>query len=68
MLSGRISLELVSKSARAGLELLAAVSAPSSLALEAAAQWNMTVCGFVRGDRATVYTHERRILMNGAQE
>jgi FdhD protein len=62
VLSGRVSLELVSKAARAGLELLAAVSAPSSLALEAAEQWNMTVCGFVRGDRATVYTHERRVL------
>jgi FdhD protein len=62
MLSGRVSLELVSKAARAGVELLAAVSAPSSLAVQAAEQWNMTVCGFVRGDRATVYTHERRVL------
>jgi FdhD protein len=61
MLSGRVSLELVSKAARAGLELLAAVSAPSSLAVQAAEQWNLTVCGFVRGDRATVYTHERRV-------
>jgi FdhD protein len=61
VLSGRVSLELVSKAARAGLELLAAVSAPSSLAVQAAEQWNMTVCGFVRGDRATVYTHERRV-------
>jgi FdhD protein len=61
VLSGRVSLELVSKAARAGLELLAAVSAPTSLAIQAAQAWNLTVCGFVRGDRATVYTHERRV-------
>lgn len=61
ILSGRLSLELVSKAARAGLELLAAVSAPSSLALEAAEACNITVCAFVRADRATVYTHPRRL-------
>lgn len=61
VLSGRVSLELVSKGARAGLELLAAVSAPSSLAVGAARGWNMTICGFVRGDRATVYAHKGRI-------
>jgi len=60
-LSGRISLELVAKAARAGLEILAAVSAPSSLAIEAAERCNITLCGFVRDQRATVYTHPRRL-------
>ncbi len=61
MLSGRVSLELVAKALRAGLEIMVAVSAPSSLAIDAAERCNITVCGFVRGDRATVYTHPRRI-------
>jgi FdhD protein len=61
MLSGRVSLELVAKSARAGIEIIAAVSAPTSLAIRAAERCNITLCAFVRGDRATVYTHPRRI-------
>jgi len=60
-LSGRVSFEMVSKAARAGLELIAAVSAPSSLAIEAASQWRITLCGFVRPERANVYTHPERI-------
>ncbi len=60
-LSGRVSFELVAKSARAGLELIAAVSAVSSLAIEAAQRCNITLCGFVRDDRATAYTHPERI-------
>ncbi|MBL7134367.1 MAG: formate dehydrogenase accessory sulfurtransferase FdhD [Phycisphaerae bacterium] len=66
VLSGRASFELVAKAARAGLEVLAAVSAPSSLAIEAAKKCNITLCAFVRPGRATVYTHPRRI--NGAAE
>jgi len=61
VLSGRVSFELVAKSARAGLEVIAAVSAPSSLAIEAAQHSNITLCGFVRTDRATAYTHPERI-------
>lgn len=65
-LSGRVSLEMAVKSARAGLELIAAVSSPTSLALEAAQRTGITVCGFVRGSRASAYTHPRRIA--GLQE
>jgi len=61
MLSGRVSLELVAKTARAGIEVLAAISAPSSLAMRAAQRCNITLCCFVRGDRTTVYTHPHRI-------
>jgi FdhD protein len=60
-LSGRVSFEIVSKGAQAGLELLAAVSAPTSLALEAARISGITVCAFVRGTRATVYTRAERL-------
>jgi FdhD protein len=64
-LSGRVSFELVAKCARAGLELVAAVSAPSSLALRAAECCGLTVCGFVRDTRATVYTHAFRVRGEG---
>lgn len=60
-LSGRLSFELVSKSARAGIELISAVSAPSSLAIEAADRSGITLFAFVREDRATIYCHPERI-------
>ena len=60
-LSGRVSLEMVTKAARAGIELIAAVSASSSFAIEAAEQWNITLCGFVRRDKINIYTHPERI-------
>jgi len=61
-LSGRVSLDLVAKAVRAGLELIAAVSAPTSAAIQLAAKHGLTLCAFVRGHRATVYTHEHRIV------
>ena len=61
-LSGRVSLEMAVKAARGGLELIAAVSSPTSLALEAAQRTGITVCGFVRGSRATAYTHPQRLV------
>lgn len=61
LLSGRVSLELVIKAARAGIELIAAVSAPSSLAIEAAEQLGITLCGFVRQERLTAFTHPDRL-------
>lgn len=62
VLSGRVSFEMVAKAARAGVELIAAVSAPTTLALDTARHCHITLCGFVRGDQATIYCHSQRIL------
>lgn len=60
--TSRLSLEMVGKCARAGIELIAAVSAPTSLAIEVAGRCNITLCAFVREKRATVFTHPQRVL------
>lgn len=59
--SGRLSFELVQKIARAGAPIACAVSAPSSLAIEAADRLGVTLVGFVRGESFNVYTHTDRI-------
>ena len=61
MVSGRASFEIVQKAAAAGVPVIAAVSAPSSLACDAAEAFGMTLLGFVRGPQFTVYTGERRV-------
>ena len=60
-LSGRLGYELVQKAIMLGVPLIAAVSAPSSLAIELAERFNVALVGFVRGARANIYAHGWRI-------
>lgn len=59
--SGRVSFELAQKAYLAGIPILSAVSAPSSLAIETAQAAGMTIAGFVRGTSLNVYTHPERV-------
>jgi FdhD protein len=59
--SGRLAFELVQKAAVAGCPILVGVGAPTSLAIELAADRNMTLCGFARGGRVNVYTGAERV-------
>lgn len=62
MVSGRASFELTQKASMAGIPILAAVSAPSSLAVELGAEIGLTVIGFLRGTSMSVYSRGDRVL------
>jgi FdhD protein len=63
--SGRMSLEMVLKAARAGFALMVSVSAPSGPAVRAAQELNVTLAGFARARDLNIYTHTRRIVHEG---
>lgn len=61
LVSGRLSFEIVQKASMAGIEILAAVSSPSSLAVEYAEEKGITIIGFARGEKLTVYSGAQRV-------
>lgn len=62
IVSGRASFELMQKTLMAGIPLLAAVSAPSSLAIQLAQEFNVSLVGFLRGDTFNIYSGAERIV------
>ena len=64
LVSSRASYEMVQKSAMCGVEILFAVSAATTLAVEVAERCNLTLVGFCKPGRATIYTHSQRLIVD----
>ncbi len=68
LLSGRASFELLQKSLTAGVQLVCAVSAPSSLAVSVAKEFGLTLVGFLRGERFNIYAGEARVNLSSKHD
>jgi len=66
LVSGRASFEIMQKALAAGVPIVAAISAPSSLAAEFAEKSGQTLIGFLRAQRMNIYTHPQRVLVAAA--
>jgi FdhD protein len=63
LVSGRASFEIMQKALAAGIPIVAAVSAPSSLAVEFARESNQTLIGFLRPPTFNIYSHVERVIL-----
>jgi|UniRef100_UPI0037838525 FdhD protein len=63
LVSGRVSFEIIQKALAGGIALVAAISAPSSLAVDFAQEAHQTLIGFLRGETMNVYTHPQRVTI-----
>lgn len=64
--SGRLGYEIAQKAVMAGFPIVVAVSAPSSLAVDVAERFRLTLCGFTRGGRFNLYSHPARVVEPGS--
>jgi FdhD protein len=59
--TGRISSEMLQKSARMGMPVIISCTSPTSMAVQLAEAWGMTLIGYARSGRFTIYSHSERI-------